>query len=167
MSVSGFRVPPGRVEAPSVLGSWGGSRSRRSPLAPGLDEPAGFTLTRLVVLLVVVIAAARFLHASPASGWALVAAVTVWALASSAFWLTPLAGAGMSWLLGTGFLAHRTGELSFTADDRGHLVVVAVAALAALLVCARARSTSRSESVERGARAGRLGWLRRGSCWWH
>jgi hypothetical protein len=123
---------------------------------PALDEPAGFTLARLAVLLVEANAAARLFNIPSASAWALVAAVTMWALASSAYWLTAVAGAGMSWLLGTGFLAHRTGDLSFGVDDRGHLAVFALAAVAAVLVSARGRQVARSESLER-RRGGRDG----------
>jgi hypothetical protein len=71
---------------------------------------------------------------------ALIAGVTVWALGSCAHWLTAVAGAAITWLLGTGFLAHRWGELSWGSDDRGHLVVVALAAAVAILVSLRRRA---------------------------
>jgi hypothetical protein len=108
-------------------------------------EPAGFTLARQAVLLVVVIAAARSLSLSADVSWALLAALTVAGLASSTSWLTPLAGAALGWLLGTGFLVHPTGELSFAVDDRGHLAVLAFAGLVALGISRLALHSRRTQ----------------------
>jgi hypothetical protein len=107
--------------------------------APDVDEPVGVTLNRLAVLLVLTIAAARTWHVAPDPAWAVVGVVTVWSLAASRSWVTPWVGAALAWFLGTGFLAHATGELSFGSDDRLHAALLGVAALVASLVSARAR----------------------------
>jgi hypothetical protein len=138
----------GEVSSASAREPSGASASPTSSLIPHRDEPAGFTLIRLALLLILMIFAARFLNAPTAAAWAVVAVVTVWGLASSAFWATPFAGSGMSWLLATGFLTHRTGDLSFTASDRNHLSVLMLAALVALLIHAVTPSEAGSPSPE-------------------
>jgi hypothetical protein len=157
MPASASRVPPTGHD-PGALVHAGDDHQVRHPfggppLTPQVGEPAGLTLSRLAVLLVLVVALARLCHIRSDAAWALLAAVTVRSLASCAFWFTPVAGAALTWVLGTGFLAPRAGELGFGIDDREHLAVLALAALVALVVSARARRVATARAVPH--RAGR------------
>jgi hypothetical protein len=141
MSYPASQLPPDRAGLPGTSAPTAAT-DPPFPLLPDLDEPAGFTLARLALLLVVMITTVRVLHLSSEQAWAMVSAGTVWALGLSASWATPLAGAGLAWLLGTGFMEHRTGDLSFATIDREHLGLLGVVAVLALLIRARARARS-------------------------
>jgi hypothetical protein len=101
---------------------------------PVVSEPAGFTLARLTVVLVVAIIAARLGGMSVAVGWTLLTVVTIWAVALAASSWTVIFAAVETWLLGTGFLVDRFGVLSFGPDDRLRLAVTVVAGCLAVLV---------------------------------
>jgi hypothetical protein len=110
---------------------------------PVQGEPAGFTLARLTVVLVVAIVAARLGGMSVAVGWTLLTAVTMWSIALATSSWTAIFAAVETWLLGTGFLVDRFGVLSFGPDDRLRLAVTVVASCLAVLVARIARIAAR------------------------
>jgi hypothetical protein len=109
------------------------------PVLPTVGEDAGFTLTRVAVLDVLAAGIVNTLRLAPSQAWALLAVVTMWAMIPAARMLCVAAGAGLTWLIGTGFVTHRHGDLSFTPADQAHLIVLAVAAIVVLLVNHAAR----------------------------
>jgi hypothetical protein len=113
------------------------------PVFPRVEEAAGFTLARLAVLVSAGIGADRVLGLTQDRAWAVLAVVTVAALTPAARIWSALTGAGVTWLLGTGFVSNRFGELSFGSSDRAHLVVMVVAALVAAGVSRRAATVTR------------------------
>jgi hypothetical protein len=105
-----------------------------------VGEAAGFTLARVAVLVSAAIGADRVFRLSQDRAWAILAVVLLLALTPAARAWPAVAGAGVTWLLGTGFLSNRLGELSFGRSDRGHLAVLVVAAVVAVAISRRAAS---------------------------
>jgi hypothetical protein len=118
------------------------------PLLPRVGEAAGFTLARLAVLVVAAVGVDRVLGLSLDRAWAVLGVVMAAALTPAARIPSALAGAGVTWLLGTGFVSNRLGELSFDNSDIGRLLVVTIAAVAALAISRRAATVTRMR--ERG-----------------
>ena len=114
------------------------------PVFPRLGEGAGFTVARTAVVAVVVISVDHLVHLSLERAWTLLAVGAVWALVPAARPVTALVAAAVTWLLGDGFLSNRFGEVSFGARDRGHLAVLLLAAVIALLVSRRAAAVNRT-----------------------
>jgi hypothetical protein len=150
MSTTQFDSRPGEPGR-YLVGPETGSAVPGLPVLPSLGEEAGFTLARLVVVVVGTIMADRVLGLAQDAAWAVLAAVTVWALTPGVRVVTAVAGAGLVWLLGTGFLTNRLGELSFGPIDRGHLAVLALAAVIALLVSRRARTVTAADDETNGS----------------
>ncbi|HEX2806403.1 MAG TPA: hypothetical protein VHN80_09575, partial [Kineosporiaceae bacterium] len=96
------------------------------------------------------IVAARCTHLSNGAAWAVLVAVTMWAVLSAGA-VTACAAGVMTWLLGTGFVVHRLGDLSFTAGDRLRLGVTVVLAVAAALIGRRAAARARRPTRAPGA----------------
>jgi hypothetical protein len=110
-------------------------------LLPDPGEYFGFTLWRDAWAVTVAIIAVRCAHLSNGTAWAVLAVVTMWAVLSASL-VTAFAAGVMTWLLGTGFVVHRLGDLSFTAGDRVRLGATVVLALGAALVAGSVRSSS-------------------------
>ena len=100
---------------------------------PDPGEYFGFTLWRDAWAVTVAIIAVRCAHLSNSTAWAVLAVVTMWAVLSASS-VTAFAAGVMTWLLGTGFVVHRLGDLSFAAGDRVRLGVTVVLALGAALI---------------------------------
>lgn len=132
---------------PGVVGALGPSFDPGLPVLPRPGEAAGFTLARLAVLVALGIGADRLLTLSQDRAWAVLGVTTVVAMAPVARFLSALAGAGVTWLLGTGFESNRLGELTFGITDREHLVVALAAAAVALLVSRRAAAVRRTDAA--------------------
>jgi hypothetical protein len=126
------------------------------PVLPTPGEEAGFTLARIAGADVVAVLALRLTHAPAVPAWAVLAVLTLWALTPVAHAVSALAGAGVTWLLGTGFVEHPRGDLSFAAADRWHLAAMAAVAALALLLGHRARAARTARRAADRA-AGRLG----------
>lgn len=101
-------------------------------------------MARASAVAVLVIAADHLLGLSQVKAWTVLAVATVWVLVPVARVVTAAATVGVIWLLGTGFLSNRFGELSFGLRDRDHLAVLALASVVALLVSRRAAAVSRT-----------------------
>jgi hypothetical protein len=114
------------------------------PVLPLLGEAAGFTLARLLAADTVAIGLLRLSGMPAVAAWAVLAVVTIWSLVPGAHLASAAAGALVTWLLGTGFVSNRLGDLSFTVQDREHLLVLALAAVVALTVNRRARTVARA-----------------------
>ena len=121
---------------------------RAVPGLPGLPRPGeelGFTLARTAVLACAGAAFDRVLRLPPDRAWAVLGLLTVLALTPAARPVSAAAGAGVTWLIGTGFVVHRFGELSFDGGDQARLAVLALAGVVALLVSRRAATVTRGE----------------------
>ena len=116
------------------------------PVLPRPGEEAGFTVARAAVVAVVVIGVDRLLGLSQGRAWALLAVGAVGALVPAARPGTALVAAGVTWLLGDGFLTNRLGVVSFGPRDRGDLGVLVLAAVVALLVSRRATAVNRTRN---------------------
>ena len=101
-------------------------------------------MARTAVVAVVVIGVDHLVHLSLERAWTLLAVGAVWALVPAARPVTALVAAAVTWLLGDGFLSNRFGEVSFGARDQGHLAVLLLAAVIALLVSRRAAAVNRT-----------------------
>ena len=101
-------------------------------------------MARTAVVAVVVISVDHLVHLSLERAWTLLAVGAVWALVPAARPVTALVAAAVTWLLGDGFLSNRFGEVSFGARDQGHLAVLLLAAVIALLVSRRAAAVNRT-----------------------
>jgi len=121
------------------------------PVLPTAGEEFGFTVARVFVVAVVAVGVDRALALPQAQAWALLGAVTVWALVPVARPATAAVAAVVAWLIGTGFLSNRLGELTFGPHDRESLALMLLAAGVALLVSRRAAAVARARS---GARRG-------------
>jgi hypothetical protein len=110
------------------------------PILPSTGEGAGFTLARVAVLDAVVAGLADMCRLPSSQAWVLLAAVTMWAMIPGANVLCAVIGAGLTWLIGTGFVVHRHGDLSFTTSDEAHLALLVFMAGLVLLINRRGRS---------------------------
>ena len=119
-------------------------------LLPDPGEHPGFTLWRAAWAVTGSIIAVRCAHLSDSTAWAVLAVVTMWA-ALSAGAVTAFAAGVMTWLLGTGFVVHRLGDLSFTAGDRVRLGVTVVLALGSAPIGRRATARARRRTMAPGA----------------
>lgn len=109
---------------------------------PDPGEHFGFTLWRAAWVVTGSIFAVRCAHLSNGTAWAVLVAVTVWAVLSAGT-ATAFAAGVITWLLGTGFVVHRLGDLTFTASDRLRLCVTVLLALGAALIGRRATARVR------------------------
>ncbi|HEY6795604.1 MAG TPA: hypothetical protein VI248_13075 [Kineosporiaceae bacterium] len=104
------------------------------PILPRVGEHAGFTVARLALMVAAGVGLDRLLSLSQDRAWAVLAVITVLALVPAARISPALAGAGTTWLLGTGFVTNRFGELTLTDSDLGHLALMTLTAIVAVLV---------------------------------
>ncbi len=85
-------------------------------------------MARLSAVLTVTMLTVAAVHLSGTFSWPLLAGVTAWSVINA----HPLAAAAAgleTWLVGTGFDAHRFGQLTFTGTDRERLLALIAGAV--------------------------------------
>jgi hypothetical protein len=105
---------------------------------PHPQEHVGFTLWRVGWAAPLGILVVRTTHLPIDRAWAVLVVVTVWAT-TAASPAPACLGAGVTWLLGTGFVVHRLGDLTFSPGDRMRLAVTVACAAGVSWLAHRAR----------------------------